>query len=198
MNMFFSMRHLIFLTLWLTSYLVFPLLNFHFQPVPLANFLGFMALIFYMMTLAPSILRKVFPKIRSDKMLILLLKNRRNIGIASYVLASNHGLLMVISRDIDLLNSYTYIHYFQGISAFFIMSLLTITSNDVSVKYLKKNWRKIHQLTYLLIFILPWHILDKMSGHWTYLTILSVFICFMCIYLFIKRMILENVVERSR
>jgi sulfoxide reductase heme-binding subunit YedZ len=71
------------------------------------------------------------------------------------------------------------------------MSLLAITSNDWSVKLLKKKWSKIHQLTYLLVFILPWHILDKMSYSWDYLTPLAVLICFIFICLFIHRKILE-------
>ncbi|MDF5719496.1 MAG: iron reductase [Rhizonema sp. PD37] len=187
-----SKQSLIFLALCLTSYFTFLLLAFYFQPVALANFLGFLALIVYMMTIAPSISRIVFPKTRSNKTLVWLLKKRRYIGITSYVLASNHALIMVIQKNINLLTPSTYIHYFLGISMFFIMTLLALTSNNVSVKSLKKNWVKLHQLTYLIIFILPWHILNKMSGHWSYLTPLEILISFICIYLFIKRKGLEG------
>ncbi|MBD2361283.1 ferric reductase-like transmembrane domain-containing protein [Anabaena minutissima FACHB-250] len=186
-----SQQSLIFLALCFTSYLAFALLSFYFKPVTLANFLGFLALIVYMMTLAPSIFRVVFVNTRMNKSLVWLLKNRRHIGIASYVLASNHGLLMVLQKDINLLTPSTYFHYFQGITIFFIMTLLAVTSNDWSVKLLKKNWVKLHQLTYLIIFILPWHILDKMSGHWSYLTPLEILISLICIYLFLKRKRLE-------
>ncbi len=186
-----SKQSLIFLALCLTSYLAFILLAFYFKPVTLANFLGCLALIVYIMTLAPSILRIVFKNIRNHKTLVWLCKKRRHIGIMSYVLASNHALLMVIQKNINLLTPSTYIHYFQGISIFFIMTLLAVTSNDWSVKLLKKNWVRLHQLTYLIIFILPWHILDKMSGHWSYLTPLEIVISFICIYLFIKRKRLE-------
>lgn len=186
-----SKQSLLFLILCLTSYLLCILLAFYFKPVTLANFLGFLAMIFYMLTLAPSILRTVFQHIRNNKTLIWLLKQRRHIGIFSYVLASNHALLMVIKEDINFLTPTTYIHYFQGITLLFIMSLLAVTSNNWSIKKLKKNWIRLHQLTYLMIFILPWHILDKMSGDWSYLTPLGILISFVCIYLFIRRKILE-------
>ncbi|MDY7052334.1 MAG: iron reductase, partial [Limnospira fusiformis LS22] len=51
-----------------------------------------------------------------------------------------------------------------------IFTLLAITSNDWSVKRLKKNWKRLHELTYLAMFMLTWHVFDKMAGQWTYLT----------------------------
>ena len=157
----------------------------------LANFLGFLALIAYFLTLTPGIFKTVFPKTRKNKTLLWLLKKRRGIGITSYVLACSHGLLLVIEKNINFLEFETYVYSFHGMLSFLIMSLLAITSNDWSVKLLKKKWSKIHQLTYLLVFILPWHILDKMSYSWDYLTPLAVLICFIFICLFIHRKILE-------
>jgi sulfoxide reductase heme-binding subunit YedZ len=51
---------------------------------------------------------------------------------------------------------------------------LAFTSSDEAVKRLKSNWKKIHQLTYVAIFVLPWHILDKMSGHWSHITPMAI------------------------
>ena len=161
------------------------------QSVTLANFFGFIALIAYILTLTPSIFKTVFPKTRQNQTLRWLLKKRRIIGIASYVLACSHGLLIVFKHNIDFFNPLTYIHYFQGIFSFFILTLLAITSNDWSVKLLKKKWQNMHRLTYLLIFILPWHILDKMSYSWSYLTPLSVLIGFIIMCLFIQRVIID-------
>jgi methionine sulfoxide reductase heme-binding subunit len=192
LNLGIRKQSLILVTLYLSSYIAFLLLGLYFRPVPLANLLGCLALLFYTATLAPSILRVVSPNTRGNKILIWLLKSRRHIGIISYILASNHGLLLVLQRNIDFLHPDTYIHYFQGIFMFFIMTLLAITSNDWSVKALKKNWVRLHQLTYLIIFVLPWHILDKMSWHWSYLTPLALLVNFICIYFFMKRKILEH------
>jgi methionine sulfoxide reductase heme-binding subunit len=185
-NLIKSRQSLTFLALCLSSYIIFVLLALCFKPVTLGNFLGFLALFMYIMTLTPSIFRTVFPNMRSNKILVWLLKKRRYTGIISYVLASNHGLLMVIQKNIDLLTRDTYIHYFQGISIFFIMSLLAATSNDWSVKLLKKSWVRLHQLTYLILFILPWHIIDKMSLHWSYLTPVELLVILLFIYFFIR------------
>jgi sulfoxide reductase heme-binding subunit YedZ len=74
----------------------------------------------------------------------------------------------------------------------FIFTTLAITSNDWSVKKLKKNWKKLHQLTYLVIFLLPWHILDKMSANWSYITPLSVLLSFTTIWGVIAKKLKKN------
>ncbi len=86
-----------------------------------------------------------------------------------------------------MLEFHTYIKYIQGFSTLLIFTLLAFTSHDEAVKNLKAKWRKLHQLTYLAIFILPWHILDKMSGHWTYITPVAVSLTLGIVGLFIAR-----------
>ena len=93
----------------------------------------------------------------------------------------------MIKLNLNLWEPQTYIKYFQGFFTLIIFTLLAITSNDQSVKNLKSNWKKLHQLTYLAIFILPWHILDKMSGHWTYITPIAVLLTTGIATLFIVR-----------
>ncbi|MBW4629336.1 MAG: ferric reductase-like transmembrane domain-containing protein [Brasilonema octagenarum HA4186-MV1] len=134
------------------------------------HILGFLALFSYIVTLLPTILRIVFPQTKETGIPQLLLKKRRLIGILAFFFAFCHGFLLVKQRKIDFLDLETSWIYIQGIGTFIIFTLLAITSNDWSVKRLKKNWKKLHQLTYLAMFLLIWHVLDKMSGHWTYLT----------------------------
>lgn len=141
--------------------------------VPLANLFGLIALMLYILTLAPSIIRIVFPKTKQQKNLQWLFKNRRLIGISSFVFTFFHAYVLIKKRDLDFQDLKTGWVYLQGISTFIIFALLTVTSNDWSMKYLKKNWKKLHQLTYIAMFILLWHIWDKMSGHWSYVTPLS-------------------------
>lgn len=140
---------------------------------PLANLLGFIALVSYIVTLLPTILRIVFPRTKETGIPKLLLKRRRIIGIIAFFLALAHGFLLVKKRSLDFFDLKTFWIYSQGIITFTIFTLLTITSNDWSVKKLKKNWKQLHKLTYLAMFLLIWHIWDKMSGHWTYLTPIS-------------------------
>jgi len=162
-----------------------------FNPAPLANILGCLGLLSYVITLIPSILKVVLPTIKKNQFLIWLLKYRRHFGVAAFSLGLNHGISLIIKRNLNLLDLQTYIEYFQGFSILLILTLLAATSNDEAVKKLKNNWRKLHQLTYLVIFLLPWHILDKMSGHWTYLTPIVVLSTTITAILFMVRKYIE-------
>nr|CAA04999.1 hypothetical protein [Nostoc sp. PCC 7120 = FACHB-418] len=48
------------------------------------------------------------------------------------------------------------------------------------------------------MFILTWHIWDKMSGHWTYLTPISIVIIAGITVLFMLRMWMEHQVKRKK
>jgi sulfoxide reductase heme-binding subunit YedZ len=140
------------------------------DPTPLSNGLGFLALGGYIATLLPTNLRIVFPKSKQATMPKWLLKNRRLIGVLSFCLALGHGYLLVIKRDFDFFDPSTFWVYIQGVSTFIIFTLLAVTSNDWSMRRLKKNWKRLHSLTYLAMFLLTWHVWDKMADHWSYLT----------------------------
>ena len=160
-------------------------------PAP-AHILGVLALISYVVTLAPTILRIVFPQTRQTGIPKLLLKQRRLIGIISFGFAVGHGYLLVRQRSFDFFDLKTSWIYIQGVVLFTIFAILTVTSNDWSVKKLKKNWKKIHQLTYVAIFLLTWHVWDKMSGHWTYLTPVAMILMTGTTVLFLVRFWIEN------
>ena len=140
------------------------------DPFPVANGLGFLALGGYILTLLPTNLRIVFPQTKQTSMPKWLLKNRRIIGIFSFLFALGHGYLLVIKRNFDFFDPSTFGVYGQGVTTFIIFVLLALTSNDWSVKRLKKNWKRLHSLTYLAMFLLTWHVWDKMADHWSYLT----------------------------
>jgi sulfoxide reductase heme-binding subunit YedZ len=135
-----------------------------------ASFLGFAALTAYILTLLPTNLRIVFPITKKTGFPQWLLKYRRVIGLLSFFLAVAHGFIFFKQRNFDIFDIKTYFVYFQGVATFIIFTLLAITSNDWSVKRLKKNWKKLQRLTYLAMFLVTWHIWDKMADHWTYLT----------------------------
>ncbi|MEA5522972.1 ferric reductase-like transmembrane domain-containing protein [Limnoraphis robusta] len=158
----------------------------------LPHVLGILALISYVITLSPTILRIVFPQTRQTGIPKILLKQRRLIGIISFGFAIAHGYLLVRQRSIDLFDLKTSWIYIQGVLTFTIFAILAITSNDWSVKKLKKNWKKIHQLTYFAIFLLTWHVWDKMSGHWTYITPIAMILMTGTTVLFLVRMWMEN------
>ncbi|KYC35302.1 iron reductase [Scytonema hofmannii PCC 7110] len=154
--------------------------------------LGFLALVCYILTLLPTILRIVIPHTKETGILKLLLKHRRSIGILAFLFALGHGFLLVQKRRVDLFDLKTSWIYNQGLATFTIFTLLAITSNDWSRKKLKKNWKQLHKLTYLAMFLLTWHIWDKMSGHWTYLTPIGLVAIMGIIILYLFRLGIES------
>jgi methionine sulfoxide reductase heme-binding subunit len=165
---------------------------------PLPNFLGFLALVSYIVTLLPTILRIVFPKTKETGIPKWLIKRRRSIGVIAFFLALAHGYLLIEKRQLDFSDPKTFWVYVQGISTFTIFTTLAITSNDWSVRKLKKNWKHLHKLTYLAMFLLTWHIWDKMAGHWTYLTPISIVLTAGIIILFLIRLQLERQSQQQK
>lgn len=165
---------------------------------PLANNLGFLALASYIVTLCPSILRTVFPQSKQTGVPKSLLKHRRIIGVVAFFLALGHGFILVKKRDFDFSDPQTYWIYIQGVATFIIFTLLAITSNDWSVKRLKKNWKRLHNLTYWAIFLLAWHIWDKMLNHWSYLTPVGLVAIVVIAILFLMRRSIEYQQEKQK
>ena len=149
---------------------VLPEMSLSFEPVPLGNHLGFLALVAYVATLAPTIIRVVFPAFKSHSIVRWLLKQRRAIGILSFVLAVGHTYFVIRKRNFDFFDFHTYRASVEGLSTLIIFTLLTITSNNWSIKRLKKNWKRLHTLTYAAMFLLTWHVINKMAGQWTMVT----------------------------
>lgn len=163
------------------------LFQLEFNPVSFAALLGFLAVGAYILTLLPTTLRIVFPATTKTGIPKWLLKYRRWIGLLSFCLAVGHAYIYIKQRNFDWLDIKTYWFYFQGTSTLTIFTLLAITSNDWSVKRLKKNWKKLQQLTYWAMFLLTWHIWAIMAHHWTYLTPFGMVSMFIIIILFLYR-----------
>jgi sulfoxide reductase heme-binding subunit YedZ len=192
---------LIFLGIFLSIYSLALLATLFVNPGLFANIVGFLSLLCYIATLIPSLVKANFAINRKNEIILYLLKYRRHIGVTAFSLGFNHGILQIVKRDLNLLDFHTYIQYFQGFSLLLIFTTLAFTSSDEAVKNLKTNWKKLHQLTYVAIFLLPWHILDKMSGHWNHMTPIAVGMSIIVTLLFITRRYKENFstkkVERS-
>ncbi|MBD2778616.1 ferric reductase-like transmembrane domain-containing protein [Iningainema sp. BLCCT55] len=159
---------------------------------PLDNILGLLALVSYVATLLPTIMRIVFPQIKKNSIPKWLLKHRRTIGIITFFFALGHGLLVIKKRTFDLFDPKTYWIYIQGAVTLIVFALLAITSNDWSIKKLKKNWKRLHQLTYPSMFLLTWHVWGKMSGHWTYITPIGIVASTGITVLFLIRLWIER------
>jgi sulfoxide reductase heme-binding subunit YedZ len=131
----------------------------------LINLTGFISMLLFFATLTPSLIGVFAPKLRGQNWSRFLLKYRRQIGVSAWVFGVIHGSMVVYVRNLNFLNPATALRYAQGIALITIFTLLAITSNDWSVKFMKKNWKRLHRLTYLTLFLLPWHIVDKVTDY---------------------------------
>ncbi|AFZ58356.1 ferric reductase-like transmembrane domain-containing protein [Anabaena cylindrica FACHB-243] len=163
-----------------------------------ANLLGFISLLSYILTLLPSSIRAVFPQIKKAKITICLWKYRRQLGVVTFVFALVHTVLIVNKRNLDLFDIQTYEISLEGTLTLIIFVLLAFTSNDWSVKKMKQNWRRLHKLTYIAMFLLLWHIQEKMSGQWNILTPIELILITVTIGLFCRRRWLEYTKEYNQ
>jgi len=155
------------------------------------NVLGFLAVLVYSATLLPSSLKVLFPTLKMNAFVQMLLRNQRTIGIWTFILSMAHICAVVSLHRMNLLRPEFYWQSSSGLLIITIFTLLTVTSNNWSIKRLKRNWKRLHSLTYVAALIMPWHIAAKMAGQWTWLTPITVSlpmaaICFYCIRRYIK------------
>ncbi len=183
---------LVFIALVIASYAISLAIFVFLEPAPIANVIGLLSLLCYTATLLPSIIKAIYPAIKRSRVLVWLAKNRRYTGVAAFSFGLSHAVLLILERHLNLLDYKTDIHCFEGLATLVIFTVLTTTSNDWTVRSLKANWRKLHSLTYLVIFLLPWHVFNKMGGHWSNLTPLAVLITTATAILFISRKWIEQ------
>lgn len=158
------------------------------------NFFGFLAAIVYFLTIIPGIIRVLYPAWLKQKWARFLLTKRRETGLISFFFMVLHGSWFIWERQLNLLLPQTWISYFQGLSMGIIFLMLALTSNDWSVRNMKQNWKKLHNTTFLILIILPWHILDKMSPSkngigWSFWTFISLILSFFFVILTFLKLI---------
>jgi methionine sulfoxide reductase heme-binding subunit len=157
----------------------------------LSNFFAFLSVLLYALTLLPGLINYINVEWRSSKFNHFLVKHRRNIGILAFIFGLLHGAVIAIVRQINFLDPLEYVKYLQGILLLSIFFVLAVTSNNFSVHHLKRNWKRLHQLTFVIMFLLVWHVVDKMYGHWTWFTPIVLAICFFLISIFTRRKLTE-------
>jgi sulfoxide reductase heme-binding subunit YedZ len=100
-----------------------------------------------MATLAVTPLRLMFRRRRWTNW---LMRRRRDLGVASFAYAAGHTLVYLVRKaSPDLIFAELSTPYIlAGWIAFALFLPLAITSNDVSVRRLKRSWKKLHRLVY--------------------------------------------------
>jgi methionine sulfoxide reductase heme-binding subunit len=140
-------------------------------PATTDNTLGFLASLAYITTLLPSNLRAISPTLRFNTaiktVIKTLIQSRRSLGIWTWLLSTAHACVALRQGKPATSIREFFAHSISGLLIITIFGLLTLTSNNWSMKQLKHHWKQLHSLTYVAAFLLLWHIVAKMNGQWT-------------------------------
>jgi sulfoxide reductase heme-binding subunit YedZ len=100
------------------------------------------------LTLSITPLVKIFPK---RKWTAWFVRHRRSFGVAAFAYAFLHTIfyLMTLHSLSVLFSDFFILGILTGWLAFFVFVPLAITSNNTSMKVLKKNWKKLQRLAYV-------------------------------------------------
>jgi len=103
---------------------------------------------------------KPIAKIIKSTMLLKLIGYRRQFGVATFWLFLFHAGGQIYTRGLFRIAYYTDVNsnIFWGALAAIGMITLGITSNNISVKLLKKNWKKVQTIAYPTLFFVLVHI----------------------------------------
>jgi Ferric reductase like transmembrane component len=121
--------------------------------------LGIGSLFSFVLTTLPGSLRRFGVKGVFRQIQILLTYVRAQLGILMFLLASAHYIISFLYPYLSIGEQpptkwYTIFSAF----AFYLAFPLFVTSNSWSRKYLKRNWQRLHNLTYLIIWFIFLHV----------------------------------------
>jgi len=139
------------LSLWPIYIIAYQLINNKLGPEPVdrvINHFGEWTLIFVLLTLSMTPLKIITKSLE-------WIKFRRMLGLFTFFYASIHMLSYVgLDYRFDfepLFNDVLKKKFiFIGFSAWLLLIPLAITSSDKMVRILKKNWKKLHSLVYII------------------------------------------------
>ena len=100
-----------------------------------------------MVTLAVTPIRLAFRRSALAKWLV---RYRRDLGVASFAYASLHTLVYLDKKATlaNVLEELPQDFIWSGWLALALFVPLAVTSNDVSMRWLKKSWKALHRLVY--------------------------------------------------
>ena len=119
-------------------------------------FFGRTALTLLGIVVLPGILGRFDVQIKVTRIITLF---RRQLGILVFVLAFSHYQLVrgisIYTGQIPLFPRP--IFEIMGTSALFLLFFMFLTSNNFSQKKLGKNWKRLHRVVYLILWLLVLH-----------------------------------------
>jgi len=134
---------------------VFALASFVYPNGELYSQMGLVA----MYLLAFLLFLKPVAMLSKRRELLYLLQFRRQFGVTVFWLALFHGAGYLLLYDLwgtPLLKDLSS-HHFYGLVGLFGLVIPALTSNDFSVKFLKKYWKQVHWLVYPVFVLVLFH-----------------------------------------
>lgn len=124
---------------------------------------GHWSLRIFWIVITPGILKRFKVSGLLQDVQIVLMRSRRRLGILMFSLAVMHSTFkrayfMFQSGEIPALSSISRFEL-AGLTAFTLLIPLFLTSNNFSVKLLKKNWKRLHALIYPALVFIALHML---------------------------------------
>lgn len=120
-----------------------------------------LSVIFFCLTVLPGILKRFQVGGFLQNIQLILLIFRRQLGIAMYLFALYHYLFSRLFPTLKFHGNLFALSTFElvGMAAFLLTLPLFLTSNNWSQLKLGPNWRRLHRLVYLIIWITLIHII---------------------------------------
>lgn len=132
-----------------------------------AKLFGQIGLLIYILTTIPGITRRFGIRIPLIGIIMLF---RRYIGICVFLSVFIHywfqrGIFLFLQ------GRFRWPEFFElaGTAAFFLLFLMFLTSNDLSVKKLGSWWGRIHAVTYLVVWLIFLHTVLQRISMWSVL-----------------------------
>lgn len=153
---------------------------------------GIIALVFFCLSILPGIVRRFGLSSQITQVLMLF---RRHLGISAFVYGFFHymtlRLLPIILAGVPL-NLNPPIFEIFGFFSLYPMTLLFFTSNDLSVKKMGVWWKRVHSLSYVLVWTIFFHVGLQGGETWMYLIgVFAVLESGSLVYFFFKPIVLQ-------
>lgn len=131
-------------------------------------------------------LNDLFPRVG----FIRLMPLRKNLGILSAIIVVSFGISHYIGLGADFLPTYFSLSYWSGNLFWAHLGELTgfillITSNKMSMRLLRRNWKRVQRLSYVYFFSGAWYVFIAFSK--TFAFIALVVVLELTLLAFIKR-----------
>lgn len=119
-------------------------------------------------------LTRVFPKL---KIFLTLLRYRRQLGVASFYILLFHGLGLMIALGVFSNNQFKPQPFLLwGLIGLFLMFILYLTSNNFSVRLLKRNWKRLQMIAYIAALAAIIHVV--LIGEMIFAILFGIYIIF--------------------